>query len=119
MEAPVRSSVIRRTSNGRRGRGRSNLTWEKFVKRDLKDWSIIKELALDRRVKASNSCVRILSSVPSLLLSLSVFLFAPFHFFCLSVLLHFPFLFGFFITFRFPSFFTLVLSLFFSSCGYL
>jgi hypothetical protein len=49
MEAPVRSSVIRRTSNGRRGRGRSNLTWEKSVKRNLKDWSIIKELALDRR----------------------------------------------------------------------
>jgi hypothetical protein len=27
------------------------------VKRDLKDWCITKELALDRRVEASNSCV--------------------------------------------------------------
>jgi hypothetical protein len=31
-----------------RGRGRPNLTWEESVKRDLKDWSIIKELAMDR-----------------------------------------------------------------------
>jgi hypothetical protein len=27
----------------------NNLTWEESVKRYLKDWSIIKELALDRR----------------------------------------------------------------------
>jgi hypothetical protein len=33
----------------RRGRGRLNLTWEEFVKRDLKDWSINNELALDRK----------------------------------------------------------------------
>jgi hypothetical protein len=33
----------------KRGRGRTNLTWEEFVKRDLKDWCITKELALDRR----------------------------------------------------------------------
>jgi hypothetical protein len=26
-----------------------NLTWEESVKRDLKDWCITKELALDRR----------------------------------------------------------------------
>jgi hypothetical protein len=25
------------------------LTWEEFVKRDLKDWSTIMDLALDRR----------------------------------------------------------------------
>jgi len=49
VEAPVRSGVISRTSNGKRGRGRPNLTWEESVKRDLKDWSITKELALDRR----------------------------------------------------------------------
>jgi hypothetical protein len=33
----------------KRGRGRLNLTWEESVKRDLKDWCITKELALDRR----------------------------------------------------------------------
>jgi hypothetical protein len=48
-EAPVYSGVIRRTCNERRGRGRLNLTWEEYVKRDLKDWCITKELALDRR----------------------------------------------------------------------
>jgi hypothetical protein len=32
-------------------RERSNLTWEESVKRDLKDWNIAKELALDRRVE--------------------------------------------------------------------
>jgi hypothetical protein len=36
-EAPVRSGVIRRSGNEKRGRGQPNLTWEKFVKRDLKD----------------------------------------------------------------------------------
>jgi hypothetical protein len=48
-EAPIRSGVIRRSGNEKRGRGRPNLTWEEFVKRDLKDWCIIKELALHRR----------------------------------------------------------------------
>jgi hypothetical protein len=59
-ETPVRSGVIRRSGNEKRGRGRPNLTWEKSVKRDLNDWCITKELALDRRVEASNSCVGIL-----------------------------------------------------------
>jgi hypothetical protein len=36
-KAPVRSGVIRRTDNERRGTGRSNLTWEESVKRDLKN----------------------------------------------------------------------------------
>jgi hypothetical protein len=36
-EAPVRSGVIRRSGNEKRGRGRPNLTWEESVKRDLKD----------------------------------------------------------------------------------
>jgi hypothetical protein len=49
VDAPVCSGVIRQTGNERRGRGRPNLTWVKFLKRDLKDWSITKELALDRR----------------------------------------------------------------------
>jgi hypothetical protein len=48
-EAPIRNEVIRRTDNEKRGRGRLNLTWEESVKRDLKDWCITKELALDRR----------------------------------------------------------------------
>jgi hypothetical protein len=32
-----------------RGGGKPNLTWEESMKRDLKNWSITKELALDRR----------------------------------------------------------------------
>jgi hypothetical protein len=48
-EAPIRNGVIRRTGNNKRGRGRPNLTWEESMKRDLKDWCITKELALDRR----------------------------------------------------------------------
>jgi hypothetical protein len=48
-EAPIRNGVIRRTGNNKRDRGRPNLTWEEFVERDLKDWCITKELALDRR----------------------------------------------------------------------
>jgi hypothetical protein len=48
QEAPVRSEVISQTGNRKRGRGRTNFTWEESVKRDLKDWSIAKEVALDR-----------------------------------------------------------------------
>jgi predicted ArsR family transcriptional regulator len=48
-EALIRNGVIRRTDNKKRGRGRPNLTWEESVKRDLNDWCITKELALDRR----------------------------------------------------------------------
>ena len=47
-EAPVHSGRLKRAENVKRGRGRPNLTWEESVKRDLKDWSIDKELALDR-----------------------------------------------------------------------
>jgi hypothetical protein len=47
-KAPICNGVIRRTGN-KRGRGRPNLAWEESVKRDLKDWCITKELALDRR----------------------------------------------------------------------
>jgi len=32
----------------KRGRDRPKLTWEESVKRDLKDWDISEELALDR-----------------------------------------------------------------------
>jgi hypothetical protein len=48
-EAPIRNGVIRRTGNKKRGRVRPNLTYDESVKRDLKDWCITKELALDRR----------------------------------------------------------------------
>jgi hypothetical protein len=49
-EAPIHNGVIGRTGNKKRDKERSNLTWEEFVKRDLKDWCITKELALDRWV---------------------------------------------------------------------
>jgi hypothetical protein len=48
-EAPICNGVIRQTGNEKGGRGRPNLTWEESVKRDLKDWCITKEPALDRR----------------------------------------------------------------------
>jgi hypothetical protein len=48
-ETPRGIDVISQISNVKRGRGRLNLTWEEFVKRDLKYWSTSKELALDRR----------------------------------------------------------------------
>ena len=46
---PVRSGVLERVrvDNVKRGRGRSKLTWDESVKRDLKDWNISKEIALD------------------------------------------------------------------------
>ena len=46
--APVRNEVLERVDNVKRGRGRSKLTWDESVKRDLKDWNISKEIALDR-----------------------------------------------------------------------
>lgn len=33
----------------KRGRGRPNLTWAELVKKDMKDWNIAEELAMDRR----------------------------------------------------------------------
>ena len=47
-EAPVHSRRLKHAGNVKRGRGRPNLTWEESVKRDLKDWSITKEPAMDR-----------------------------------------------------------------------
>jgi hypothetical protein len=49
VNAPIYNGVIRRTDNEKRGRGRPNLTCEKFVKRDLKDCCITNELALNKR----------------------------------------------------------------------
>ena len=46
-EAPVRK-IISRFESTRRGRGRPRLTWEEAVKKDLKEWNVSKELALDR-----------------------------------------------------------------------
>ena len=36
-DAPVRSGVLERVGNVKRGRGRPKLTWDESVKRDLKD----------------------------------------------------------------------------------
>ena len=47
-EVPVRSGVLKRVDKIKRGRGRPKLSCEESVKRDLKDWNISEELALDR-----------------------------------------------------------------------
>ncbi|KAG2605615.1 hypothetical protein PVAP13_4NG086934 [Panicum virgatum] len=47
-EAPVCNGVLERVNNVKRGRGRPKQTWDESVKRDLKDWNISKEIALDR-----------------------------------------------------------------------
>jgi hypothetical protein len=44
----VRSGVLKRVDNVKRGRGRPKLTWDEWVKRDLKEWNISKECAMDR-----------------------------------------------------------------------
>ena len=44
----MRSWVLERVDNVKRGRGRPKLTWDVLVKRDLKDCNISKEIALDR-----------------------------------------------------------------------
>jgi hypothetical protein len=47
-EAPVRSGVLERDDNVKKVRGRPKLTWDESVKRDLREWNISKDLALDR-----------------------------------------------------------------------
>jgi hypothetical protein len=47
-EAPVRSGILKRADNVKSGRGRPKLTWDESVKRDLKEWNIPKDLAMDR-----------------------------------------------------------------------
>ena len=59
-EAPVRNGVLERVDNVKRGRGRPKSTWDESVKRDLKDWNIYKEIALDR------SAWRLAINVPEL-----------------------------------------------------
>ena len=44
----MHSGQLKRADNVKRGWGRPNLTWEESVKRDLKVWSITKELAMER-----------------------------------------------------------------------
>ena len=44
----VHSRRLKRADNVKKGRGGPNLTWEESVKRDLKDWNITKELAMNR-----------------------------------------------------------------------
>ena len=40
----MRSRVLKRGDKAKRDRGRSKLTWDESVKRDLKDWDISEEL---------------------------------------------------------------------------
>jgi hypothetical protein len=47
-EAPVRSGILSHPENIRRERGRPRLTWEEEIKKNLKEWNISKEFALDR-----------------------------------------------------------------------
>jgi len=44
----VRSGVLKRVDTVKRGRGRPKLTWDESIKRDLKDWNISEDVALDR-----------------------------------------------------------------------
>ena len=44
----MRNGVLERVDNVKSGRGRPELTWNELVKRDLKDWNISEEIALDR-----------------------------------------------------------------------
>ena len=59
-EAPVRSGVLKCVDKVRRGRGRPKLTWDESIMRDLKDWNISEEVALDR------SAWRLAINVPEL-----------------------------------------------------
>jgi len=56
----ISDGVLERVDNVKRGRGRPKLTWDESVKRDLKDWNVSKEIALDR------SAWRLAINVPEL-----------------------------------------------------
>ena len=43
----MRSGVLKHVDKVKRGRGKPKLTWDESVKRDLKNWDIAEELALD------------------------------------------------------------------------
>jgi hypothetical protein len=104
LEAPVHSEVISQTGNGKRGRGRSYLTWKKSMKRDLKDWSITKELVWDRRKwKLAIHVSKSWSLISHLLLSFYVFSFyLPFLCFRFFYYLFSLFLFCLLSSFLFP-----------------
>jgi hypothetical protein len=44
----VHSRVLKRVDNIKSSGGRSKLTWDESVKRDLKEWNIFKDLTMDR-----------------------------------------------------------------------
>ena len=48
----MRSGVLKCVDKVKRGRGRPKLTWGESIKRDLKDWDISEELALDRSARS-------------------------------------------------------------------
>ena len=52
--------VQKRIDNVKTGRARPKLTWDESVRRDLKEWNISKEVALDR------SACRLAINVPEL-----------------------------------------------------
>jgi hypothetical protein len=114
-EAPISNGVIRRTGNEKRDRRRPNLTWEEFVKRDLKDWCITNELTLDRRGwKLGIHVPEHWFSVPSFYYLFVKFFPLPFSLFWLSVLLPLSFFnLVFYRSLFSPLFFALVMSLFF------
>jgi hypothetical protein len=61
-DAPVHSGRLKRADNVKRSWDILNLTWEGSVKKDLKNCSIIKELAMNRDcVEACYSYVRTIS----------------------------------------------------------
>ena len=43
----MHSGVLKHFDKVKMGRGRPKLTWDELVKRDLKDWNISKDIALD------------------------------------------------------------------------
>ena len=59
----MRNGVLERVDNVKRGRNRPKLTWDESVKRDLKDWNISKEIALDR-IALDRSTWRLAINVP-------------------------------------------------------
>ena len=46
----MHSGVLKYDGNLKRGRGRPKLTWEETVRKNLKEWNIFGDLALNRSV---------------------------------------------------------------------
>ena len=57
LEAPVHNGVLKCFDKVKMGRGRPKLTWDELVRRDLKDWNISKEVALDRSAWRLSACL--------------------------------------------------------------